>query len=286
MCAVVINSSLHGSRNRKFVVQVNDLFCAFYDPGKNAFSGILIQVVAVVLDVALSLDLGIERDDDQAAPGTVIGCTDLRQMVGVKRQAVAGRKAERVFVLFLREDVIGGAELLDGGIVQPSVFLHRGGDEQTLAFDLRHLRLHIPAASEGQCVSGDVTAVQTQDSGDGVPEGRLAVAATAVCDDKRFDLNLGRNSCGLGDEVLRGMLPGTGYAQTEVIGGIRGAEQEGSCIQILRRDFQHRAGLFHCGGDILGRTALNDIGLCLCGQERLICFQLFIAHRFPVRRKP
>lgn len=46
--AVIVNSFLHGSRNREFVVQVNDLFGSFYDPFENALSGILIQVVAVI----------------------------------------------------------------------------------------------------------------------------------------------------------------------------------------------------------------------------------------------
>ena len=148
------------------------------------------KIVAVVLDVALALDLGIERNHDKATPSAIIGRADLREMVGVKYQAVAGRKAEGVFVLFLRKDVIGGTELLDGGVVQPSAFLHLGGNEQTLTLDLRHLRLHIPAASEGQGVSGNIAAVQTKDSGDGVPEGGLAVAATAVCDDEGFNLHL------------------------------------------------------------------------------------------------
>lgn len=180
LAAVVIDGFLHDSRNRELVAQVDDILGALDDPGKNALSGILIQVVAVVLDVTLALNLGIERDHDKATPGAIIGCTDLRQMVGVKHQAVAGRKAEGVFVLFLRKDVIGGTELLDGGIVQPSAFLHLGGNEQTLSLNLCHLRLDIPTAAEGQRVCGDVAAVKTQDSGDGVPEGGLTVAATAV----------------------------------------------------------------------------------------------------------
>lgn len=135
LAAVVIDGLLHDSRNRELVAQVDNLFGTLDDPGKNALSGILIQVVAVVLDVALALDLGIERNHDKATPSAIIGRADLREMVGVKYQAVAGRKAEGVFVLFLRKDVIGGTELLDGGVVQPSAFLHLGGNEQKASIE-------------------------------------------------------------------------------------------------------------------------------------------------------
>lgn len=54
------HSFLHGSRKREFVVQVNDLFRTFNDPGENALFGILIQVVTVIFNVALAFDLGIE----------------------------------------------------------------------------------------------------------------------------------------------------------------------------------------------------------------------------------
>ena len=75
------------------------------------------------------------------------------------------------------------------------------------------------------------------------------------------------------------MLPGTSHAKAEVIGGIRCAEQEGICIQILRRDFQHRTGLLQRGGDVFGCAPLNDIGLiCFRRKECLVCFQLFIVH--------
>ena len=129
LATVIIDGFLHGSRNRELVAQVDDLLGTFDDPGKNALSGILREVIAVVLDIAVALNLGIEGNDDQTAPGAIIGCTDLRQMVGVQHQAVAGRKAEGVFLLFLRKDVIGGAEMIDGGIVQPSAFLHLSGNK-------------------------------------------------------------------------------------------------------------------------------------------------------------
>ena len=89
----------------------------------------------------------------------------------------------------------------------------------------------------------------------------------------------GRNSGGLGDEVLRRMLPCTCHTEAEVISSIRGAEQVRVGIQILRSDFEHRPGLLQRGGDVLGCTALDDIGLiCFGGEKCLVCFQLFVTH--------
>ena len=228
---------------------------------------------------------------------------------------MARREAEGVLVFLFRKDIVHGTELLDGGIVQPCAFLHFGSNEQTLALDLSHLRLHIAAASEGQCVGRDIAAVQAKDTGHGVPEGRLAVATTAICDDEGFDLNLanggettdhlyivdefpvaaengvqavepylfapitGRNGSGLGDEVLRGMLPCARHTETQVIGRIRGAEQVGVSIQVLRSDLKHRTGLFQCGGDVFGSTASYDIRLiCFCREEGFIGFKLLLTH--------
>lgn len=213
------------------------------------------------------------------------------------------------------QNVIHGAELLHGRIVQPSAFLHLGGNEQTLALDLGHLRLHIATASEGQRISRDVAAVKTQDTGHGVPEGGLTVTATTVCDNEGFDLDLanggetadhlhivdeflvtaekgvqavepdrfatvaGRNGSSLSNKVLRRMLSCTCHTKAEVISGIRGTEQIRVSVQILRGDLQHGAGLLQRGGDILGCTALNDIGLiCLCSEECFVGFHLFLVH--------
>ena len=45
-------------------------------------------------------------------------------MVGIEHQCVAGLEGERVLVFLFCKDIIGGAELFDGGIVQTSTFLH------------------------------------------------------------------------------------------------------------------------------------------------------------------
>lgn len=116
-------------------------------------------MLAVIFNVALALNLGIEWDDDKAMPDAIIGCTDAGQMIGVQHKGMAGLEGERVFVLFLCKDVIGGAELFDGGIVQAGTFLHLGSNQKALALDLSHFGLDVSAAADCQGISGDVTAV-------------------------------------------------------------------------------------------------------------------------------
>lgn len=101
-------------------------------------------------------------------------------MVGVQHQRMARLEGERVFVFLLREHIIGGAELLDGGIVQAGTFLHLGSDEEPLALDLSHLRLDVPAAANGQGVGGYVAAVEPQHTGHRIPEGALTIPAISV----------------------------------------------------------------------------------------------------------
>ena len=48
---------------------------------------------------------------------TIIGRTDTRQVVGVQNQRVTRLEGERVLILFLRKHIVGGAELLDCGVV-------------------------------------------------------------------------------------------------------------------------------------------------------------------------
>ena len=82
------------------------------DPGHNVGTGILVKVIRIVLDVGFSGDLGIERNNDQTPPDTIIVCTDLRQVVGIQHQGMGRNKVERVLILLLRLDFIGGTKLL------------------------------------------------------------------------------------------------------------------------------------------------------------------------------
>jgi hypothetical protein len=189
LAAVFLDGLRHAVRDRNLVAQRDDLFGTFDDPCQNAFSGIFIQVLAVILDVALALILalnGITMSLRQIPSSDA----DARQMVGVQHQRVAGLEGERVFVLLLREHIIRGAELLDGGIVEPCTFLHFGSDQKALALDLRHFRLDVPAAADGQGICGDVAAVKPQHTGDGIPEGGLAVSPIAVGNDEGLHINL------------------------------------------------------------------------------------------------
>ena len=103
---------------------------------------------------------------------------------------MAGREGKRIFVLFLCEHIVRGAELLDGGVVEPCAFLHLRSDEQALALGLGQLRLDVPPAADRQGIRRDVAAVQAEHTGDGIPEGRLTVPATAVGDDQGFHVDL------------------------------------------------------------------------------------------------
>ena len=57
---VLRDSFLHAFRHGDFVVKRNDLLGTLNDPCQNAFTGVLVKVLAIVLDVAVALNLGIE----------------------------------------------------------------------------------------------------------------------------------------------------------------------------------------------------------------------------------
>ena len=171
LAAVFVDCFLYALRHRDLVFQLDDLLGTFDDPRQNAFASVVIQVLAVILDVAFAGDLRTERDHDQPAPDPVVRSADPRQMIRIEHQRVAGLEGERVLILLFREHIVRGAELLDRGVVQPRAFLHLSSDQEPLALDLGHFRLDVPAAAHGQGVSGDVAAVQTQHTGDRVPEG-------------------------------------------------------------------------------------------------------------------
>ena len=84
---------------------------------------------------------------------------------------MAGFEGERVFVFLFRKHFIGGAELLDGRIIEPCAFLHFSSDQKPLALDRRHFRFDVSAAADSQGICRDVAAVKAQHAGDGIPEG-------------------------------------------------------------------------------------------------------------------
>lgn len=100
LVTIFINGVLHTGRNRNLVAQLDDLLGTFDDPSQNAFTGIVKQVLAVILDVALAGNLCVERDNDKATPDTIIGSGDTRQVVGIQHQRVARLEGERVLILF------------------------------------------------------------------------------------------------------------------------------------------------------------------------------------------
>ena len=64
---------LHALRNRNFVIQRNDLLGTLDHPCKNALASVLIEVFAIIFDVAASLNLGVEGYNNQSTPDQPIG---------------------------------------------------------------------------------------------------------------------------------------------------------------------------------------------------------------------
>ena len=181
-------------------VLCDDFLCAVDDPCENGLAAIFIQPVGVVLDVTLALNEGIERDDQQPAPCAGVVSSHLREMVGVQHQSVAWNEMEWVFVLLLSLNLIGAAKLLDNGGVQTSAFLQFGSNQQTLSVGLGQFRLHIAAASDRECISGDIAAVAAKHTGDDIPEGGFTIPALAVGDDECLHIHLA--DCGKTDHSL------------------------------------------------------------------------------------
>src|SRR5699024_1499337 len=96
---------------RKFGLEpcINRLLRTFDHPFQYVAAGLLIKEIRIILDIAVTDDLRIEGDHDQPAPDTVIICSDLRKMIGIKDQRVARNERERRLVFLLSENLIRGA---------------------------------------------------------------------------------------------------------------------------------------------------------------------------------
>ena len=256
------------------VVLVDHTFGAFDDPGQNRTACLVIEVIGIVLDVRFSGDFSIERDNDQPTPGTGIHGTDLGQVIGIEDERMAGHIAEGVLILFLSVDFVGGAELLHIGCVQAHTLLQLGSDDEPLSLGLGQLRFHVPFAAHCQRIGGHIATVGAEHPGDGVPEGRLAIASLAVSDNQGLNVDLanssktdnllyiihelpvtkekgverilpdvrsgyGRVHTGLlGDKIRCNMVMCSGQPQSQIIGERRGVQQEFIRIQFLLVDLQ------------------------------------------------
>lgn len=147
LAAVLIDGVLHAVWNRDMVVSVDNLFAAFNDPGEDGTTSMVVEMLAVILDVTAAGNLGIKRNDNQSPPDTIIGRTDAREVVGIKDQGVAGLEGKWILILLFCKDIVGRAELFDGGVIEPCSFLHLGSDKKPLAFDLSHFRFDVAAAA-------------------------------------------------------------------------------------------------------------------------------------------
>ena len=87
---------------------------------------------------------------------------------------------ERILILLLCLDWIHATKLLHHTGIKASPFLKLRCNDETLALQLRHLRLHISLTVHGKSLCRQLTGVIAKDSGDGIPEGRLAVCSATV----------------------------------------------------------------------------------------------------------
>ena len=110
---IVFNRCLHDLRQFRLEVQGNGLLGSLDDPLQNVAAGLLIEIIRIVLDIAVADDLGIEGNDDQTPPDSVVVGSDLGQMVRVEDQCMGRREGEGRFIFLLREDLIRGTELLN-----------------------------------------------------------------------------------------------------------------------------------------------------------------------------
>ena len=258
----------------------NNLLCTLNHPGENRTAGLLKQIVGIVLDIRTALDLCTEGNYDESSPGTLINCTDLWQVIGIKHQRMGRNIGERIFVFLLCIDFIRGAELLYIGCVKSHTFLQFGGNEQSFTFCLGKFRLYISAASDRQHIGRDIATVGTKDSRHHIPEGRLAVSAFTVGNDKSLHIDLahcgktydfldivnkgnivleegvqsilpdirsvisGGNSGLLGNEIFRVMITQTAGALAKVYRTGRTVQQKFIRIQKLLLNLKHRSCLF------------------------------------------
>ena len=72
LASIFVDGRLHAGRDRNLVVQVDDLFGTLDDPRQNALPGIVIKVLAIVLDVALAGNLGMNCSLASMLPNSML----------------------------------------------------------------------------------------------------------------------------------------------------------------------------------------------------------------------
>ena len=126
---------------------------------------------------------------------------------------------KRVLILLLRFNRIHAAQLLHHTGIEPRAFFQLRCNDETLALQLCHLRLHISLTVHGKSLCRQLTGVIAKDSGDGIPEGRLTICTSTVGDYHMLGIYLSNSSHAdnllyivdklliLTEEKLQGILP-------------------------------------------------------------------------------
>ena len=214
-----------------------------------------------------------------------------------------GHVLERIFVLLLSLDLVGGTQLLHRAGVQPHAFFQFGGNDQALSLELRHFRLHVPLTANRQRVGAHHAAVVAQHPGQCVPEGGLAVRAVAVGNDEGFREHLaddghahdglhiidqfrvvaeyaadgiqpqilsgiaGGSVGALGQVIQRIMLLRSVQPLTQIVGSFRCVQQVRVYIQLVDVHQHQGLGLVQTGHDVLVIAVLHDEGVILQGRH-------------------
>ncbi len=126
---------------------------------------------------------------------------------------------KRILVLLFRFDWVYTTELLHHASIKPCAFLQLRCNDETLALQLCHLRLHISLTVHGKSLCRQLAGVIAKDSGDGIPECGLAICTTTVGNNHVLGIYLSDSSHAnnflhiidklliLTEEKLQGILP-------------------------------------------------------------------------------
>ena len=241
-------------------------------------------------------------------------------MVRVEDQRVCRYELKRILILLFAAHFIRRAELFQDGRRKPDAFFHFGGNDHALPLQLRHFRTDVPLAACRQGIGRDAAAVAAKDAGQGIPVGRLAVAAVAVRDDQGFYIDFAdshetadflgvvdeRRIAGkelpdglfpnsfpfdarvyrgtFRDEVRRSVFLPSPHPFPQIICIRRGVQQEFICIQCLDRHLDHGFQCLQGRQDIAHIAAFQDkLPVRFCGKVGGVGFGLlFLNHLLQV----
>lgn len=70
------------------VIHIDGLLIDFDDLGEKHAINIVVEIFTVILNVVTTDNIGINRNNHQSHPNTMIGCTDTSQVIGIGCQCL------------------------------------------------------------------------------------------------------------------------------------------------------------------------------------------------------